>query len=680
MIALVALAVLFPILISQTSTFFVNQDNVDQYYTWYQKLALGLKHGYIPIWNASVFSGQAFAGEIQPGMLSPVNIIWVWIFGHSGHISELSLNYLIAVHFIAAAFGCFLLLKELHISWRSSLLAGLVFAFSGPLVIRAVSQISIFYGLALMVYPLYFMVKHHNTHKKRWLIFSGVALAITLVAGHIQPTYHAALLVVFIELAYLWKRYGRLILKYKNIKKTIKNFIIIGVSFLVIALPQLWVSYNYLPDTYRIQASGYSGPGEKLSYGDFSKAFRIDIHEYANYIDPITYPIRDGNDLFVGLVPLVIVLLVLIYGREEFKKHKTWQQYGLFIKSLLIFSLLTVLGYATWFAVVLYKLPVVYQIRQLGRYAILLHLLLAIIFGVSLDVLAKIKLTNKQKRVIFAIGVFLFINGIYLYLLRNHIFSLHQALHEGLAGLTFIVISALTNKSGMQKATLSIAVVASLLITTIWYIPDLSKKSVLVGNYKLSDDIVQMLESTDGNYRIASDQDAIRSNSGNIYHFQMVGGYGATIYAPYYVIKHQIYTGNNDFILDLLGVKYLVNKTQSPTEAHRDDNTYVHERSSVLKKAFKTKVQNSTNRQDYTSIDITTLRYEDHHQSYEVYHDSESEVIFSEIYYPGWSATIDGKKTNITNYSIGEYPLLRQIRIPAGRHTVNFDFKPFGVF
>jgi hypothetical protein len=47
-------------------------------------------------------------------------------------------------------------------------------------------------------------------------------------------------------------------------------------------------------------------------------------------------------------------------------------------------------------------------------------------------------------------------------------------------------------------------------------------------------------------------------------------------------------------------------------------------------------------------------------------------LVLSDVYYPGWRATVDGKSTHIfqTDY------VLRGVQIPSGNHIVRFEFKP----
>jgi len=52
--------------------------------------------------------------------------------------------------------------------------------------------------------------------------------------------------------------------------------------------------------------------------------------------------------------------------------------------------------------------------------------------------------------------------------------------------------------------------------------------------------------------------------------------------------------------------------------------------------------------------------------------DKESPLIISNVFYPGWQAYIDGKKTDIHEVDY----MFQSVIIPEGRHEVKFQFRP----
>ncbi|KGF22767.1 membrane protein [Prevotella bivia DNF00188] len=68
-------------------------------------------------------------------------------------------------------------------------------------------------------------------------------------------------------------------------------------------------------------------------------------------------------------------------------------------------------------------------------------------------------------------------------------------------------------------------------------------------------------------------------------------------------------------------------------------------------------------------------KYAPNHLEYTVSSGKGGVVVFSEIYYPGWTATIDGKEVEIgrVNY------ILRALNVSAGNHKVVFDFHPTSI-
>ena len=75
--------------------------------------------------------------------------------------------------------------------------------------------------------------------------------------------------------------------------------------------------------------------------------------------------------------------------------------------------------------------------------------------------------------------------------------------------------------------------------------------------------------------------------------------------------------------------------------------------------------------QDETSL-VTLVAYEPNHLTYDVESGRGGIIVFSENYYPGWTATIDGQPAELgrVNY------ILRALNIAAGKHKVELMFYP----
>ena len=75
--------------------------------------------------------------------------------------------------------------------------------------------------------------------------------------------------------------------------------------------------------------------------------------------------------------------------------------------------------------------------------------------------------------------------------------------------------------------------------------------------------------------------------------------------------------------------------------------------------------------QGNTSV-VQLKSYEPNELTYDVNSDKGGVLVFSEIYYPGWTATVDGQPVELgrVNY------VLRAMNVKAGKHAVTLSFKP----
>ena len=152
-------------------------------------------------------------------------------------------------------------------------------------------------------------------------------------------------------------------------------------------------------------------------------------------------------------------------------------------------------------------------------------------------------------------------------------------------------------------------------------------------------------------------------------------------------------------ILNMLNAKYFIvplqgNATTSIQNPYAQDNgwfvdklTYVADANAeyagvgkidvsheaVADKKFEP-ILGQTQTNDSTARVVLT-KYEPNNMTYTVSSTKGGVVVFSEVYYPGWTATIDGQPAELgrVNY------ILRALNVKAGKHEVVLDFHPTSI-
>lgn len=126
-----------------------------------------------------------------------------------------------------------------------------------------------------------------------------------------------------------------------------------------------------------------------------------------------------------------------------------------------------------------------------------------------------------------------------------------------------------------------------------------------------------------------------------------------------------IYHNGNGWFVDQLA--FVPNADKEMAALHGMDT----KRAAVADERFRDVLETATLGQG--TVELT--HYAPNELHYKVQSAEGGVVVFSEIYYPGWTATIDGTAAELgrANY------ILRALRVPAGEHEIIMEFRPASV-
>lgn len=656
-------------------SFFIWPDAREQTYAWFQKLARCWHAGYLPLWDANTFAGHSFAGEFQAGVFYPLNWLWLSLFADADGISRRALEGLVVLHFSIAAMGTAVLLRHWRLGRTASAAGAIVFALLGPVALRSAAQPNIFFGLCLLPWALYLASRHLRSGSIGAAAGAGAGaiVALQILAGHVQPAFHTALAIAAMLFARHWRTHvsagGACV-------ATLRSGAIMAIALLLVSAPQWILSMQYLRDAYRwVGGDTPIAPDHHIPYKIFAFKFILDRDDLFSLIDPWRFQVSDANTLFVGSVTLWLITWFVIEQRRR-NAVPAWREHGGWLAALAGFGFVVMLGHATFLPVLLRRLPLAGDVRELGRYAILLQLGAAVLAACAIEALWLAKNRSRWR----APSAWLALTTVLLLLIYWY-FDKSVLSPAALGALACALLAAFAwHLFGSGKIAVTVSLLA-LLITARLFQPlhapnarHVQDVAEAFGDHPL----LARVEAEWGRERVLIDDSAgLPQNYADAHRLQSIGGHGATMYRPYFDFLNRDWSIDSEAD-DLLNARYVITRSKLglPLLGEEQSGLRLYERPSAYPRVFLASQYGAPAEQRRADFDL--LQYDDHMQRFRITAQHAESAVVSEIAYPGWCATVNGKPVTIERAILGGVLTpLRQIPLEQGINDIEFRYRPY---
>jgi len=641
------------------------------------ELFKALHNNHLPLWTNFIGGGFPLMGEGQVGALNVTNLALFRIFDF-----VTAINSLYVVIFMSTALGVYIYARILGLRPLTGIFMGLVFAFSGFFVGHT-THINVIQAASYLPWILVFA---HLILDSKFRLFSTLALGFLIGQQFFAGFPQMVLLSLLVSATYVG--YGAF--KKRTVRPLIFFCISAALGFLII-LPQLWISIEYL------QQSGRKG-GLSLQEVLF---FSFPVKNFLTFLNPYiigdiragTYPpfwqnnggIFWENMGYIGVIPLILALFSL----GELKKNVTVR----FFWFLAIMSLLLMLGKNSPLYLVYSFFPFNF-FRVPSRFILTLIFSIVLLSGFGLQTLLAIvnqRLNNKK-----------IILGISMIMITLSIFSVMKTAYDyGPVGNAAMWLS----KPETAK-----------------YLADTENVRIYSTNEREKWNQIFLKEGWADWEPFYQRRNNLNPNSNTLYDVPGLGLYAAfmpgrteSILGMLSLSFHEV--ENGEITLTKLGEKLLqvnsISHLLTPAaitereltkkvELKNDNDFYIYKidssapirlsqdpryvntikeamseiekpnfdpkRSVLLESKIDLGVQDVAGERNEVEIkesSTTNLKVVATSKS-------KSVLVFSNSFYPGWSATVDGEGTKIMPANVNQMAII----VPPGDHKIEFQYKP----
>lgn len=694
-------------------------DAVSQFWIWRNLAIEGMKNGQILWWNLGSASGSPLNPLFHSAAFSPLNIFF-FLFD-----KEVAMSLVVISQPFLAMIFTYLFLRILGLGIVSSLLGGVVFAFSGFMTVWMTWGTTTAVGMFL---PLVLFLWEKFLRTKKWHFITGeiLVLSFSLYNAHAQTFFY---LIAFWSIYVFWRlkrERARIRLALLGVYGMILFFFLLFNAYVLLPAFEVWrfsiresegilkqVNYAFLPISNLIKflAPDYFG---NHSTGNFWG--KLNYQEYPAYF---------------GLLPLVLACFSLGWKNYSSKAGKRETDFWQISKFFLVVGLVCLafsFKYPFGFLIYRLNLPLLAK-APAARILYLVGFCGAVLAAFGLE---KIIVSNKidwLKKLKFFWAVILGV-GLGSFIVYKQIIDFPQyetfsnlkfwgnSMRVGLRNLAWptlilfgsSIIFVLRNIFKKWPANFWAACFLLLSIIELFRFGRKSVPFVPKGLYFPSTPVFEFLKNQDEPFRIERERGPLLPpnmwlpyglESASTYDPILPLGYGQFFqrYAGRKPNRYLEMEKTDWEFFDLLNVKYFLALKTDPSGHYSFEgkvwpqlldkfkpifeegavsvleNKDVFPRAFLLKKDYASWEGDSLELQNLKSAVLGQASYKRlSFQSFMVETEAseEARLFVSSAAFPGWKVLVDGRQASLDKIS---WPFL-SILLPAGKHQLVFDYWP----
>ncbi len=661
-------------------------------------LTQSIKDSSFPFWNPFIFGGAPFFANYISAVFYVPHLL-LSIFTPINTLPIKNLEVVIIVHFFVACITMYKLARYLKISFIGAIIVALSYSFSGEFACRVI-EYGAMYSVAWFPLAFLFIYKSIDELNFRYSVISGLVLGLMLLAGYLQKVVYLCGIIFLLQ---VW--IGVIQVRNKNLdRKNVVKFLLITVLPYIIGI-----------GIFAVQL---------LPTQEFAALSNRSVMKYENAIDgslqwkqifTMVVPKFFGStDGYQPQVPFYIapwyhywvtafyfgitaVILGIVGIRYSYKSAL-----GIFLIVVALLGFLHALGSNAPLFQFIFQLPVFNNFRTPARTLIAVIFSFTLFAGFGYDAIIQHR-TKISHRLLLLSIIFPLLTGVGVAtgIIQNLVGTPSQFYEMvKIYGITTIVMTSITTILIflLRKNYLSTSLIGTLLCVILFIDLNMFGEPFKNGNrspeeeYKINPQLLSTLQPKFPSdiFRVKSREGSImllKRNQGMIDKIMLLEGYDAINLSKRYPPAP-----TSQSTLDLLSVRYeiFIDSLQQQAYFVKRSTEFPHSR--MLYKTIISDEQNVPSlmqsgkvdfanevvleknpifaipqiKKDSVNNTVRCIEYKNNFLKYEVETAKNGILLLSEIWYPAWKVTVDGKPTELlrANYC------LRGVEVPEGNHTI----------